>query len=66
MIETVPKSFRKYNAVDKYVKRVKLEGEASPPVDDLFDRPVYTTGDGDFVAQRRPGAMDFMNYRSIG
>lgn len=31
----------------KYVAREKLPGEVQAPTNDLFQRPVYRTGDGD-------------------
>ena len=32
----------------KYVAREKLPGEVQAPENDLWQRPVYRTGDGDF------------------
>lgn len=51
----------------KYVVREKLEGEVSAPANDIWNRPVYRTGDGDhntFVP--RPGSLRAFTLPSRG
>ena len=51
----------------KYVAREKLPGEVQAPTNDLFQRPVYRTGDGDngtYVP--RPGSLVAFTLPSKG
>lgn len=51
---------------DGYVPRVRATNEATPPADDLWDRPVYRTGDGDTPLVIRPGGLDYKKWPSKG
>lgn len=49
-----------------WAPRPRLENEATGPVNDLWQREVYRTGDGDTVVPVRPGSLDFLNWPSRG
>lgn len=46
--------------------RKRLPNEAPGQVDDLWQRPVYRTGDGDIPVPPRPGSLDFLKWPSKG
>lgn len=51
----------------KYVPREKLEGEVSAPANDIWERPVYRTGDGDTGTYvPRPGSLVAFTLPSRG
>ena len=51
----------------KYVEREKLPGEVKGAENDLWQRPVYRSGDGDSMRQvPRAGSLDAFNLPSRG
>lgn len=64
---TLSKEASKAMGVGTYVERKKKDNEASAPVDDLFARPVYRTGDGDHNTYvPRPGSLVAFKLPSRG
>jgi hypothetical protein len=54
-----------------YFKEIKEVTEesfeiGSYPVNNIFERDVYTLGCGDQVQTLRPGSQDFLKYKSKG
>ena len=39
---------------------------AGSPMNDLFNRGIYKTGDGDIIQPPRPGSMDHLAFKSLG
>jgi hypothetical protein len=37
-----------------------------PPANSIHDRPIYKTGDGDYVQPPRPGSLDYKKCKSRG
>lgn len=54
------------HVISPKVKSPKGPEKATGPSADLFERPIYKTGDGDVIASHRPGAEDHENYKSFG
>ena len=53
--------------VGKYVERQKLPGEVKAAENDLWQRPVYRSGDGDSMRQvPRAGSLDAFSLPSKG
>lgn len=51
----------------EYVERQKLDGEVKAAENDLWQRPVYRSGDGDSMRQvPRAGSLDAFNLPSRG
>jgi hypothetical protein len=51
----------------EYVERQKLPGEVKQAENDLWQRPVYCSGDGDYTAQvPRAGSLDAFGLPSRG
>ena len=47
--------------------RKRLPGEATPPSNDLFIRPLYVPGQGETqLYGQRPGAQDHQQHKSYG
>lgn len=54
-------------SMGKYVERQKLDGEVKGAENDLWQRPVYRSGDGDFTAQvPRAGSLVAFSLPSRG
>jgi hypothetical protein len=53
--------------VGKYVEREKLPGEVKAPENDLWQRGIYRTGDGDYTSQvPRAGSLVAFSLPSRG
>lgn len=50
----------------EYTPRERAPTEATGPVDDLWQRGIYSTGDGDTPLVIRPGSLDFKKWPSKG
>ena len=54
-------------SMGEYVEREKLPGEVKGAENDLWQRPVYRSGDGDSMRQvPRAGSLDAFNLPSRG
>lgn len=65
--DTLSKEARKSIGAAGYEPREKDPNEATAPELNIWDRPVYKTGDGDHTAQvPRAGSMNAYSLRSHG
>ena len=51
------KASKRTHGTEGYTPRIKRKNEATPPANDLWDRPVYCSGDGEQRQIVRPGSM---------
>lgn len=51
------KANKRTHGTEGYTPRIKRKNEATPPANDLWDRPVYRSGDGEQRQVVRPGSM---------
>jgi hypothetical protein len=65
--DAVSQSIRKSIGAAVYEPRARDPNEATPPEQNIWERPVYVPGDGDHTAQvPRAGSQNARNLRSLG